>query len=115
MPQSLHVEHLGEDTVCIAPFGDLDLDGADGLAEEIRRIEDEPPGTLVVDLRGVRFLDSSGLGRLVALAQWARQRGVRTYFVRGPRPVSRLFALTRAGAGVEWLRSPDQLRLAGPA
>jgi anti-sigma B factor antagonist len=43
--------------------GDLDLASANVLASELRRVEDS--AEVVVDLRAVRFLDSSALGVLV--------------------------------------------------
>jgi anti-anti-sigma factor len=44
------------------------------------------PGRLVVDLRGLRFLDSMGLEFLIKL-----NAATELIIVRGPRPVHRLF------------------------
>jgi anti-sigma B factor antagonist len=43
--------------------GDLDIESADLLATELRKVEES--SEVVVDLRDVTFLDSSGLGVLV--------------------------------------------------
>ena len=108
MAPTLTVEHVQQGTVCIAPHGDLDMDTAYEFDAEVRRIQHEGPDTLVVDLRDVRFIDSAGLGRLVALARRGKRMGERVCFVRGSRSVTRLFTLTGVGHGIEWLRSPDE-------
>ena len=108
MAPTLTVEHVQQGTVCVAPHGDLDMDTAYEFDAEVRRIQHEGPDTLVVDLRDVRFIDSAGLGRLVALARRGRRMGERVCFVRGSRSVTRLFTLTGVGHGIEWLRSPDE-------
>ena len=115
MAPTLTVEHVEPGTICIAPHGDLDLDTAYVFDEEVRRIQHTGPATLVVDLRDVRFVDSAGLGRLVALARRGRRLGERVCFVRGPRSVTRLFTLTGVGHGIEWVRSPDDCRRAATA
>ena len=104
----LTIEHMRDDVVCVAPLGDLDVDSAYRFDEEVRSIQEQGPSTLVVDLRGVEFVDSAGIGRLVALARRGRRMGERVCFVRGSRSVTRLFTLTGVGHGIEWLRSPDE-------
>ncbi len=110
----LTIEHMRDDVVCVAPLGDLDVDSAYRFDEEVRSIQEQGPSTLVVDLRGVEFVDSAGIGRLVALARRGRRMGERVCFVRGSRALTRLFALTGVGGGIEWIRSLDDLRVAGP-
>ena len=108
MTPLLTVEHVQQGTVCIAPHGDLDLETAYDFDEEVRRIQHTGPETLVVDLRDVNFIDSAGLGRLVALARRGKRMGERVCFVRGSRALTRLFTLTGVGHGIEWVRTPDE-------
>ncbi len=111
----LTIEHMRDDIVCVAPLGDLDVDSAYRFDEEVRSLQEQQgPSTLEVDLRGVGFVDSAGLGRLVALARRGRRLGERVCFVRGSRALTRLFALTGVGGGIEWIRSLDDLRVAAP-
>jgi anti-anti-sigma factor len=51
--------------------GDLDMDSVDVLSTKLGTIE----GTIVLDLEGVTFLDSTGLQSLVRAREAADQRG----------------------------------------
>ena len=51
-------------------------------------------GTLRFDLRGVEFIDSSGLGVLVALTSTARETGGDVVIVAPSRPVVRLLQIS---------------------
>jgi anti-anti-sigma factor len=67
----LTIEPLVGGAVCVALRGELDLEHAYTFDEELRRVERARPHCLVLDLRGLSFLDSCGLARLLA----ARRRG----------------------------------------
>ncbi|HEX8205033.1 MAG TPA: MMPL family transporter [Solirubrobacteraceae bacterium] len=62
--------------------GDLDLATVPLLRERLAAVEGEAE-LLVVDLRAVTFVDSSGLGELVAAHQRARRRQGRLVVLRG--------------------------------
>ena len=76
--------------------GELDVAGASALERELERVAaDHSPTTLVLDLSGLDFMDSTGL-RLVVLAdQRAQEEGRRLVLVRGNESVQRVFAITR--------------------
>jgi hypothetical protein len=57
-PFELHATRQGE-TTCIALLGEFDVAGVKQLEEELRRAE-ERGGRLVLDLRGLKFTDSTG-------------------------------------------------------
>ena len=80
----------------ISLTGELDLSGTAPLDEEIARLaEEEAVRRVVLDLRELEFMDSSGL-RMVALAE--RRLGAagrELVLVRGPDAVQRVFAITR--------------------
>jgi anti-sigma B factor antagonist len=67
------VEVSGE-TATLAISGEVDLASAPGLREEFQRV-DAP--NVVVDLSGVTFIDSTGLGVLVAALKRTREAGGR--------------------------------------
>jgi anti-sigma B factor antagonist len=94
----------------IAATGELDLSGAQILQAELDRLDAEPDvGTVVLDLRGLEFLDSSGL-RLVVLADMrARETGRRFVLVRGPETVHRVFEITRMSERLEFVADPKDV------
>jgi anti-anti-sigma factor len=65
------------------------------LEEELRRIEEEKrPRVLVLDLRMLKFLDSTGLRLILAAHARALKRGGRLTIVQGTDAVRRIFRLT---------------------
>jgi anti-sigma B factor antagonist len=81
--------------VHVALVGELDLSTVAKVQEELRRVEVDPPATLVVDLSKLTFLDSTGLRCIVTADERAREGGRRIVIVRGPDAVQRVFAITR--------------------
>jgi len=61
--------------VVVRPSGDIDLSGSPVLRQELRRVQGEKPGKLVIDLSGVGYMDSSGVATLVEAMQVARKGG----------------------------------------
>jgi anti-sigma B factor antagonist len=90
----LTIEPLAGGAVRVALRGELDLEHAYTFDEEMRRVEGTRPPCLVLDLRHLSFLDSSGLGRLLAVNRRARRERRRLLLVRGPAAVQRLLAIT---------------------
>lgn len=105
-PLGITIESLGPDTVCVSLSGELDFSRAYTFDEEMRRLEAQKPGTVVLDLRGLNFLDSAGLGRVLALQRRAKRDGRRLVVVRGCRAVERLFALSALDTRLEMVSDP---------
>jgi anti-sigma B factor antagonist len=95
----------------IAPTGELDLSGAALLEDELDRLASESEvSTLVLDLRRLEFMDSSGL-RLVVLADMrAREAGRRFVLVKGAETVHRVFEITRMSERLEFVAGPEELQ-----
>jgi anti-sigma B factor antagonist len=92
----------------VSPRGELDLSGAAVLEAELERLaRDSTLRTMVLDLRGLEFIDSSGL-RLVILTdmRW-REAGRRFALVRGPDTVHRVFEITQMSERLEFLAEPS--------
>jgi anti-anti-sigma factor len=89
------------DDVAIAATGDLDLGAADAFERDVRR-HGADCRRLVVDLRGVDFLDSGGLRTLLALRNDAKRRGHELVLVPGPAGVQRVFALSGTRGLFDW-------------
>jgi anti-sigma B factor antagonist len=110
---ALTIEPLAGDAVRIALRGELDLEHAYTFDEEMRRVEGAHPSCLVLDLRGLSFLDSSGLARLLAANRRARREQRRLLLVRGGKTVQRLLAITAVGHHFETVPEvPQALQLA---
>jgi anti-anti-sigma factor len=89
---SLVVRSEREDGVHIIELiGELDLDGAPRLEEELRAAEAGDAISIVVDLGQLEFIDSTGLRLLVMAADRA---GSRFSLLRGPKQVHRVFEIT---------------------
>ena len=70
-------------------MGELDLDGAPRLEEALRDAEAGDASSIVVDLGGLDFIDSTGLRLLVMAAE--RSDHGRFSLLRGPKQVHRVF------------------------
>jgi anti-sigma B factor antagonist len=85
----------------IALSGELDIATAPRLEEEVRRLEGEGRKLIVVDLRGLQFMDSSGLRALLSADTRARERGARLVIVRGDERIQRVLRITRLDERLE--------------
>jgi len=95
IPERLRTElELHDDTVVVVAAGEIDLESANGLREQLSDLL-RGCRALVLDLREVVFIDSSGLHCILEIADGSAAAGVEFALVRGPRPVQRLFELTR--------------------
>jgi anti-sigma B factor antagonist len=91
----------------IAPRGELDLPGAAVLETEIDSLLADPGvGTIVLDLRGLDFLDSSGLRLVIVTDMRAREEGRRFALVRGDATVHRVFEITRMSERLDFVADP---------
>ena len=95
----------------VAPTGELDLSGAIMVEAELERLAAEPELVRVVlDLRGLEFMDSSGL-RLIALADMqTREAGRQFALIRGSDTVHRVFEITRMSERLEFVDDPEGAR-----
>jgi anti-sigma B factor antagonist len=74
--------------------GALDLQSRDDLLEAGRTLLNGPIPTLVLDLAGITFIDSSGIGALVTLSSDAADSGI-GFVLRNPSPrVTRILEIT---------------------
>jgi anti-anti-sigma factor len=112
----LTIEPLADGAVRVALRGELDLEHAYTFDEELRRVEGLKPPCIVLDLRALMFLDSSGLARLLAARRRARLASRRLLLVRGSKAVQRLMAITAVGDHFETVSElPEELRAAPPS
>ena len=94
-------EDRGNGLAHIALRGELDLSTVSRVQDELQEVESRSPDTLVLDLSGLSFLDSTGLRCVVTADERARDAGRRFVLVKGPEPVQRVFAVTRLDERLE--------------
>jgi anti-sigma B factor antagonist len=95
----------------VRPTGELDLSGALVLEAELDRLAEEPElATVVLDLRGLEFMDSSGLRLVVVADMKAREAGRRFCLVRGDETVHRVFEITRMSERLDFIDDPEEVR-----
>lgn len=82
------------DVVYVRPCGELDLATVPVLEHELKELAAAGFGRLVLDLRELRFLDSTGLRLILEWDAKARSDGLSFDLIRGPAAVHRLFELT---------------------
>lgn len=93
MEVPVRLERIGE--VAVASLqGEIDMDTVSQVRSELQAALEQQPRVLVIDLSGTSFIDSSGLGALVAAARRAALAGC-TFCLAGATPnVSRILAVT---------------------
>lgn len=95
--------------VHVALRGELDIGSAGRVEEELRRVEQDGPSLVVLDLRRLEFMDSSGLRVIMAADQRAREEDRRVVVIQGPGPVRRVFEITRLDERLEIVGDPSAL------
>jgi len=104
-PLTVETRHQNE-TAVIALAGELDMAGASALERELGLLG---AGTIVVDLRGLEFMDSSGLRALVTSALRAQDAGRRFALIPGAAHVMRVFDITRMRERLEFVADVGEL------
>jgi anti-sigma B factor antagonist len=92
----------GRDDVVVVARGELDTACAADLERKVRELQRSGVEEIVIDLRGVSFMDSSGLRVLLSLRNDARRNAHRLALVPGPRSVQRIFELTATRGLFDW-------------
>src|SRR5436305_12942409 len=92
-PFTIEVEPQ-RDVVRVCPHGEVDLVTVRRVRERIDELTAAGFERLLLDLREVTFLDSTGLRLLIELDHAARAGGWQLALIDGPPAVQRLFDLT---------------------
>ncbi len=91
---SLALRSEREDDVHVVEIiGELDLDGAPRLEAELLRVEATDAPSIIIDLGGLEFIDSTGI-RLLLMAADRCSDSARLSILKGPRQVHRVFEIT---------------------
>jgi anti-sigma B factor antagonist len=94
-----------------AVSGELDLATAPGLRERVREMTPSGPLKVALDLSEVGFVDSSGLGAIVACLKHVRELGGDLVLVApNASPVAKLLSLTGLEPTISRVQTADDLR-----
>jgi anti-anti-sigma factor len=81
------------DATCVAPAGEIDLSTVAVVDDQLQRLVDSGARNLVLDLRGVSFMDSSVLRLILQWNESADAQGFAFAVIQGPPPIARVFEL----------------------
>jgi anti-anti-sigma factor len=95
--------------IVIALGGELDLASSPALEEALERVFDSDTKFVVIDLRALEFMDSTGLSIIVKAYQTADDRERQLFLVNGPPQVQRLLSLTGVADRVSLIDSPEDV------
>jgi anti-anti-sigma factor len=104
----VEVHERGAGTV-IALTGELDLASSPALEEAFERVFASDPSVVVIDLRQLEFMDSTGLSIIVKAHQTVEDRDLKLYVVNGPAQVERLLNLTGVAERVSLIDAPEDV------
>ncbi len=111
MPTPFRVEISQHDRATVlATSGELDLASGPELEAELERVNESE--LIIVDLRRLEFIDSTGLSVLVKANQRAQDAGRRFALVNGGSQIQRLLSLTGIADRLTLVDTPEEL-LAG--
>ncbi|MFL5822520.1 MAG: STAS domain-containing protein [Solirubrobacteraceae bacterium] len=99
----------GDQAVVIGVSGELDLASSPALEQELESRVTSGTELVIVDLRHLEFMDSTGLSVLVRAHQRATESGQRFAVVKGPQQVQRLLSLTGVADRLTLVDSPEEV------
>lgn len=110
-PFSIDVQRA-DGVVRVVLAGELDI-ATHGDAEAVlREVQDGAVPVVVLDLRKLNFMDSTGLRLLVQADLRAREGGHRLAIVRGPEAVHRVLEITGLDAKLDLIDDPAEAGVA---
>src|SRR4051812_12215682 len=98
-----------DDRITISLAGELDIASAPRIEEALRAAEEEGPAVLVLDLRRLEFMDSTGLRTILGADARAREAGRRLVVIQGDENIQRVFEVTRLYDRVEIVEDPGDV------
>jgi anti-sigma B factor antagonist len=106
-PFRYEVDPCDEGTTTLRLYGELDMGSAPKLEDVMHQLQHVGAREIVVDLRGLSFLDSMGLSALVQAYMAGQDGHHKVSFIRGQRSVQRVFSVTEMDKRVEWVEPPE--------
>jgi anti-sigma B factor antagonist len=95
------------DVVRVCPFGEVDLETVGEIREQLENATASGARHVVLDLRGVTFVDSTGLHLVLEADAASRAQRWEFGLIGGPPDVQRVFDLTGARAQLPFLTASE--------
>jgi anti-anti-sigma factor len=92
-----------EGAVVVSFHGEMDISEAERTEQALLSLERDQPAILVLDLRGLTFLDSTGLRLVIDADGRAHQEGRRLALIPGPDVVHRIFLIAMLDKRLEFI------------
>jgi anti-anti-sigma factor len=109
-PEQFRVEPRQEsDRVVLSLTGELDMANAPLLQSAIEEPSLAETKTVVMDLQGLTFLDSTGLRIILSAREQCWRRGQEFAVTPGSQQVQRLLSVTGVGEHLRTLASADEV------
>jgi anti-sigma B factor antagonist len=106
-PRPLRVDVWPEgEVVHVCPVGEIDLDTVSQVRDRLDELTSAGFRRLILDLRGVTFLDSTGLRLVLETDAAARADGFDFGLIEGPENVQRAFEITGLRAALPFVDPP---------
>lgn len=93
MEFTVETRDSGNQTI-VSVCGELDVYTAPDLEESLEELVGAGKTNLVIDLTGVTFLDSTGLGVMVKALKWVREASGALQVVADEERIARVFRIT---------------------
>jgi anti-anti-sigma factor len=97
------------DRVHLSLVGELDIASASRIEDALRDAEENAPALILLDLRELEFMDSTGLRTILSADARAREAGRRLVVVQGDENIQRVFEVTGLGERVEIVDDPGDV------
>jgi anti-anti-sigma factor len=110
VPGELAVEvSMSGQTARVSLRGELDIATAPALQQKLSELAGSDATCVLLDMRELCFIDSTGLRVVLGLANGLGENSARVVLVRGPEAVQRVFALTGADRELVMIDDPSEL------
>jgi anti-sigma B factor antagonist len=97
------------DRIVISLSGELDMASAPLLQAALEKAETDTPRALVLDLRELDFMDSTGLRIILWARERLHDRGQELALTTGSNQVQRLLSISGVGEHLRVIATPDEL------
>jgi len=102
------VKKVVNDVTILSPQGDVDVYNSNEIKDEVGRLVDSGCNRILVDMSGVSYIDSSGLGVLVSALNVVRKVGGQFKICHLRSSVEKVFQITKLNTFFDVYRDREE-------